>query len=273
MNFQTPSDAIYGALAALLQRPARRRRQPGAVRDRLDVLHARTSATCRSTRFIGYGAHGVAGATAVASPALPAAGLLQQGRHPGPRAAASSARRRRDLAGRAGRHLHDPRAAPDDALRALHRDLRARADRQRQPAVGPAPARPDQPHQVLGRLATARARRRWSCRTCRRRRPSSRHLRRPRLPVHHAHARARDGAPHARPPRPRLARAAARRPDARAGDHGPRLRRRRACPGACAAPRGPRRRRSSGRCRSAAPSSGSAPGFRSTRMGMFRFGS
>lgn len=70
VNFQTPSEDIYRALAALLSVP-------------LDSSGNLTSCAIVSTfstvnvrdlsfaGFIGYGAHGVAGATASASPALP----------------------------------------------------------------------------------------------------------------------------------------------------------------------------------------------------------
>ncbi|WCB96968.1 hypothetical protein DSM104299_05738 [Baekduia alba] len=71
VNFQTPSDAIYGALAALLQVPV------GADGNPVQCAIVSTFST-RDVRdldydaFVGYGAHGVAGATASATPALPA---------------------------------------------------------------------------------------------------------------------------------------------------------------------------------------------------------
>lgn len=71
VNFQTPSDAIYGALGALLQVPV------GADGNPVQCAIVSTFST-RDVRdldfaaFTGYGAHGVAGATAAAEPALPA---------------------------------------------------------------------------------------------------------------------------------------------------------------------------------------------------------
>jgi hypothetical protein len=71
VNFQTPSDAIYGALAALLSVPI------GPDGNPVDCAIVSTFST-RDVRdlsfdaFTAYGAHGVAGATATATPALPA---------------------------------------------------------------------------------------------------------------------------------------------------------------------------------------------------------
>lgn len=71
VNFQTPSDAVYGALAALLKVPL------GADGDPLQCAIVSTFST-RNVRAVGfddftaYGAHGVAGALAVSRPALPA---------------------------------------------------------------------------------------------------------------------------------------------------------------------------------------------------------
>jgi hypothetical protein len=71
VNFQTPSDGIYGALRDLLKVPV------GADGNPLQCAIVSTFST-RNVRgvpfdaFTGYGAHGVAGATASASPALPA---------------------------------------------------------------------------------------------------------------------------------------------------------------------------------------------------------
>jgi hypothetical protein len=71
VNFQTPSDGIYGALRDLLKVPV------GADGNPLQCAIVSTFST-RDVRgvpfdaFTGYGAHGVAGAFASASPALPA---------------------------------------------------------------------------------------------------------------------------------------------------------------------------------------------------------
>jgi hypothetical protein len=71
VNFQTPSDAIYGALAALLQVPvgADGNPQQCAV---VSTFSTRNVRALDYQDFTGYGAHGVAGATASAAPALPA---------------------------------------------------------------------------------------------------------------------------------------------------------------------------------------------------------
>jgi hypothetical protein len=72
VNFQVPSDAIYGALAALLAVPV------GPDGNPVDCAIVSTFST-RNVRdvdfdaFTAYGAHGVANATASASPALPPA--------------------------------------------------------------------------------------------------------------------------------------------------------------------------------------------------------
>jgi hypothetical protein len=71
VNFQTPSDGVYRALAALLDVPV------GADGDLAQCAIVSTFSTRRVRdlpfgAFTAYGAHGVAGATAFASPALPA---------------------------------------------------------------------------------------------------------------------------------------------------------------------------------------------------------
>jgi hypothetical protein len=70
VNFQTPSDAVYNGLVALLNVPVDSNGNP--------ILCAIVSTfSTRNVRgldfraFIAYGAHGVAGATATATPALP----------------------------------------------------------------------------------------------------------------------------------------------------------------------------------------------------------
>jgi hypothetical protein len=71
VNFQTPSDAIYAALATLLQVPlgADGNPQQCAV---VSTFSTRDVRALDFRDFTGYGAHGVAGATATAQPALPA---------------------------------------------------------------------------------------------------------------------------------------------------------------------------------------------------------
>ena len=71
VNFQTPTEEIYRALAALLAVPL----QPdGDLRD-CAIVSTFSTRNVRDLSFRGftaYGAHGVAGATAFATPALPA---------------------------------------------------------------------------------------------------------------------------------------------------------------------------------------------------------
>ncbi|MBN1528910.1 MAG: hypothetical protein JW895_07610 [Thermoleophilaceae bacterium] len=70
VNFQTPRDAIYRALAGLLEVPLDERgelRQCAIV----STFSTRNVRDLSFNGFTGYGAHGVAGATAFARPALP----------------------------------------------------------------------------------------------------------------------------------------------------------------------------------------------------------
>jgi hypothetical protein len=71
VNFQTPSDATYSALAALLQVPV----GPGGNPVQCAIVSTFSTRDVRDLdydAFTGYGAHGVAGATATSSHALPA---------------------------------------------------------------------------------------------------------------------------------------------------------------------------------------------------------
>jgi hypothetical protein len=70
VNFQTPSDAIYRALAALLDVPLDAAGDP----QRCAIVSTFSTRDVRDLGFAGfiaYGAHGVAGATATALPSLP----------------------------------------------------------------------------------------------------------------------------------------------------------------------------------------------------------
>ena len=71
VNFQTPSDDIYRALAALLSVPLD---ADGEIRECaiVSTFSTRNVRDVSFRRFTGYGAHGVAGATAFATPTLPA---------------------------------------------------------------------------------------------------------------------------------------------------------------------------------------------------------
>ena len=72
VNFQTPRESIYRALAALLEVPLD---EDGELRQ-CGIVSTFSTRNVRDLSFGGftaYGAHGVAGATASATPALPAA--------------------------------------------------------------------------------------------------------------------------------------------------------------------------------------------------------
>jgi hypothetical protein len=71
VNFQTPTDAVYDALGTLLDVP---RDADGELRQCAIVSTFSTVAVARLSfdAFTEFGAHGVAGATATTSPALPA---------------------------------------------------------------------------------------------------------------------------------------------------------------------------------------------------------
>jgi hypothetical protein len=71
VNFQTPSDAIYGALAALLAVPLGADGNPAGCAI-VSTFSTRDVRGVPFDAFTGYGAHGVAGMTASATPALPA---------------------------------------------------------------------------------------------------------------------------------------------------------------------------------------------------------
>ena len=71
VNFQTPSDPVYGALVALLGVPVDAAGNP----QRCAIVSTFSTRDVRDlgfAGFIGYGAHGVAGARATATPSLPA---------------------------------------------------------------------------------------------------------------------------------------------------------------------------------------------------------
>ena len=71
VNFQTPTEDVYRALAALLSVPLD---PDGELRDCaiVSTFSTRNVRDLSFRGFTGYGAHGVAGATAFATPALPA---------------------------------------------------------------------------------------------------------------------------------------------------------------------------------------------------------
>jgi hypothetical protein len=70
VNFQTPTESVYRALATLLDVPLR---PDGEPRDCaiVSTFNTRNVRDLSFRQFIAYGAHGVSGATAFARPALP----------------------------------------------------------------------------------------------------------------------------------------------------------------------------------------------------------
>lgn len=70
VNFQTPSDAVYNALAALLKVPLAADGNPAQCAI-VSTFSTRNVRAVPFDDFTGYGAHGVAGALAVSRPALP----------------------------------------------------------------------------------------------------------------------------------------------------------------------------------------------------------
>lgn len=70
VNFQTPSQTVYHALAALLKVPLDARGDPVACAI-VSTFSTRNVRDLSYAAFIAYGAHGVAGATATATPPLP----------------------------------------------------------------------------------------------------------------------------------------------------------------------------------------------------------
>ena len=70
VNFQTPSDAVYQGLVALLNVPVDAHGDPVACAI-VSTFSTKNVRDLDYAQFIAYGAHGVAGATATASPPLP----------------------------------------------------------------------------------------------------------------------------------------------------------------------------------------------------------
>ena len=67
VNFQTPTDAVYGALAALLQVPLDAAGDPQDCAI-VSTFSTREVRTLSFDEFTAFGAHGVAGATAFGDP-------------------------------------------------------------------------------------------------------------------------------------------------------------------------------------------------------------
>src|SRR5512142_825098 len=70
VNFQTPTETIYGGLVALLHVPVDAQGNPVSCAI-VSTFNTRNVRDLSFKQFIAYGAHGVAGATATASPSLP----------------------------------------------------------------------------------------------------------------------------------------------------------------------------------------------------------
>ena len=158
VNFQTPTEDVYRALAALLKVPLDAAGDPKGARSSRPSARG-TSATS-------------------ASPASSAtARTASRGRRrPRPRrcrlrstSTSRSSRIRRRCARREDGGViwtavptgsTDQRAPPDDAVRELRRDVPAGPDRQRQPAMGPARARAGEPRPGLGDVGASADRRR-----------------------------------------------------------------------------------------------------------------
>ena len=155
VNFQTPTESIYRALAALLSVPLR---PNGELRDCaiVSTFSTRNVRDLRFRRFTAYGAHGIGGATAFGKPALPKAVYFNEDVIPDPAQRALLGRRRGRVDPCAGRRLPDPGAASLHALRELRRHVPAGARGEREPAMGPPRARPAHARDGVGRLVGGR---------------------------------------------------------------------------------------------------------------------
>ena len=89
VNFQTPIDAIYQGLVALLHVPVDAHGNPVKCAI-VSTFNTRDVRDRSFEGFIGYGAHGVAGATATATPALPKPTYFNENVLPDPSQAKSS---------------------------------------------------------------------------------------------------------------------------------------------------------------------------------------
>jgi hypothetical protein len=89
VNFQTPTDAVYQGLVALLSVPVDAHGNPAKCAI-VSTFNTRNVRDISFDGFIAYGAHGVAGATATASPTLPKPVYFNQNVLPDPRQVKSS---------------------------------------------------------------------------------------------------------------------------------------------------------------------------------------
>ncbi len=89
VNFQTPTDAVYTGLVALLGVPVDAQGNPAKCAI-VSTFNTRNVRDLSFDGFIAYGAHGVAGATATASPTLPKPVYFNQNVVPDPSQTRSS---------------------------------------------------------------------------------------------------------------------------------------------------------------------------------------
>jgi hypothetical protein len=89
VNFQTPSEAVYQALVGLLKVPVDAAGDPQACAI-VSTFSTRNVRDLTYAGFIAYGAHGVAGATATGTPALPPATYFNESVIPDAAQASSS---------------------------------------------------------------------------------------------------------------------------------------------------------------------------------------
>jgi hypothetical protein len=89
VNFQTPTEAVYRGLAALLKVPLDSQGNLAQCAI-VSTFNTRNVRDLSFAQFIAYGAHGVAGATATGAPALPKPVYFNQNVVPDPAQAASS---------------------------------------------------------------------------------------------------------------------------------------------------------------------------------------
>ncbi len=135
VNFQMPSDAAYNGLAAILSVPrdANNELVNCAVVSTFSTVNVRDATF---NEFVAYGAHGVAGATASASPALPNPTYFNESVIP------DASRTESSIDGGVvwpvvpSRGLSVRGPPSGDPFRPVPRHLRARSGRQRQPASG-----------------------------------------------------------------------------------------------------------------------------------------
>ena len=140
-NFQTPGDAEYNGLSALLSVPL----GPDGRPEQCVIVTTASARNVRGVDFATFQArtpHGVPGATARAKPALASAIYFNDAVIPDRSRTATSGDGGIIWTGGPGGRLPGDHREPVDPLRELPRHLRAGPDRERQPAVGRVRAQP-----------------------------------------------------------------------------------------------------------------------------------